>query len=125
MVHNVYRLYPGKRVCALCTDYTYTRIRVRVYKYTRIHAYTYISAADTPERDQARARRAGSDPWGRLALEEPPPPPPLFGVTASPATRALLVTLVRPPRPSHRFVPARHCPPTAVLTAGNRLRKRP
>ena len=35
---------------------------------------------------------------------------------------ALPVTSVRSQRPCNRFVPARRCLPTAVLTASNRLR---
>ena len=71
VVHSIYRLYSGKRACALClqtmhrvyvyaqclqvsTGYTYKHIRVyevytkciriRVYMYTRIRAYACISA---------------------------------------------------------------------------------
>ena len=56
--HGVYRLYPGKLVCAQCLQNMHSvhktirirvcavyalHVRVRVYMYTRMRAYTYIS----------------------------------------------------------------------------------
>ena len=41
MVHSVYRLYPGKRVCAQCLQTTHSVHRLYVYACARVYIYIW------------------------------------------------------------------------------------